>query len=215
MPKSRALAVRLPIETWNRLSAEAEQKGLTLSTLARTKLMLATEFEGPIQESIDDFSKRLGISRHEFLETIIIDFMARLSTRRNSDSLAPKHVLPQFVYTDRGLLRGRDLFEHMCAYYGGEERGRDRESTVARTIPESAGEGEPECPAGRNGDRVVRETAAPVGGVVRRPESPVAGGPGASDIDRALIDQEMFDRIMHYYKKKSATEEPVENDTAL
>ncbi len=215
MPKSRALAVRLPIETWNRLSAEAGQKGLTLSTLARTKLMLATEFEGPIQESIDDFSKRLGISRHEFLETIIIDFMARLSTRRSSGSLATQHVLPQFVYTDRGLLRGRDLFEHMCAYYGGEERGRDREPAVARPMPESAGEREPECHAGRDGEGVTRGTAALGGGVVRRPESPGAGSPGASDLDRALIDQEMFDKIMHYYKKKGAVEEPAEDDTGL
>jgi hypothetical protein len=215
MPKSRALAVRLPVETWNRLSTEARRKGLTLSTLARTKLMLATEFEGPIQESIDDFSKRLGISRHEFLETIIIDFMARFSTQRDSDSLAPQHLLPQFVYTDRGLLRGRNLFEHMRAYYSGGVRGEDAVPAVARPIPKSAGEREQESPAGRNGKRVVRETAAQDHGVVRQPESPGAGSPGAPDLDRALIDQEMFDKIMHYYKKKGAVEEPAEDETEL
>lgn len=215
MPKSRALAVRLPIETWNRLSAEARRKGLTLSTLARTKLMLATEFEGPIQVSIDDFSKRLGISRHEFLETIIIDFMARLSTRRDPGSLVPQHVLPQFVYTDRGLLRGRNLFEHMRAYYGEETRGEGAAPTVARPIPKTTGEREPEHPAGLDRTRVVRETPALDYGVVKESEPPAAGSPGAQDIDRALIDQEMFDKIMHYYKKKGAVDEPDEDETEL
>lgn len=62
MPKSRVLAVRLPIETWNQLRDEAQRKGTTPSGLARTKLMLSTAFSVPIQECIDDFSHRLGIS---------------------------------------------------------------------------------------------------------------------------------------------------------
>ena len=207
MPKSKALAVRLPLETWDCLNEEARRKGLTLSVLARTKLMLTSEFDGPIQECIDDFSKRLGISRHEFVEAVLIDFMALLSTgRRGGDGRY--RFLPQFVYTDRGLLRGRRLFEHLRSQYARRDRATGQ---VADAVP--AGVDRDSDDAGRSdsgGEEPLRKEVDVVpdrDGMVPAHDDEK---PGLPNLERARIEQAMFDRIMQHYGRMGTTGESVD-----
>ena len=212
MPKSKALAVRLPIETWNHLNDEARRKGMTLSNLARTKLMISSEFDGPIQACVDDFSKRLGISRHRFLEAVLVDFMARISTCRSGGE--DGHIfLPQFVFTDQGLLGGKRLFEHMRAHYAREMPGT---AVAGGTAPES--EAPAQSFAGRidadldESSRPETGGATPGGGATTE----IPGEETATDhskLERARMDQAMFDRIMQHYGKKGAASESSDDET--
>ena len=61
---SKTLGFRLPEETWKKLEAEAQSKSVSMTDLARQKVMLSTDFEGPVQKLFDHYSTTLNISRH-------------------------------------------------------------------------------------------------------------------------------------------------------
>ncbi|UCF06956.1 MAG: hypothetical protein JSV33_08045 [bacterium] len=189
MKRSRSLAVRIPEETWENLRREAMRKGLTTSKLVRAKIMLSTEFEGPILDCIDEYSKRLGLSRHEFVEAVVIDFMARISTTEAPAEGRSGHFLPMFAQTGRGLMKGVELFEHLISHYCDDNAcpGNDRPTAARR-------------PAEDTGGRTI--------------DSPRSSGKSPSDrgtphtdaerIARQRFDKELHDRIMDFYRNKHA-----------
>jgi hypothetical protein len=116
---SKTLGFRLPEETWNKLEAEAESKGVSMTDLARQKVMLATDFEGPVQTLIDDYSSVLNISRHEVIEAILTDYVAM--QQAHSDVWGPgKLILEEFTFTEQGVMRGQNLFELRKAVHNQE-----------------------------------------------------------------------------------------------
>ena len=107
---SKTLGFRLPEETWNKLEAEARSKSMSMTDLARQKVMLTTDFEGPVQALLDHYSSVLNISRHEVVETILTDYVAM--HQAHSDVWGPgKLILEEFTFTEGGVMRGQDLFE--------------------------------------------------------------------------------------------------------
>jgi len=109
---SKTLGFRLPQETWKKLEAEAQNKGMSMTDLARQKVMLTTDFEGPgpVQALLDHYSSVLNISRHEVVETILTDYVAM--HQAHSDVWGPgKLILEEFTFTEGGVMRGQDLFE--------------------------------------------------------------------------------------------------------
>ena len=107
---TKTLGFRLPEETWKKLEAEARGKGVSMTDLARQKVMLSTDFEGPVQTLIDHYSSVLNISRHEVVETILTDYLAM--QQAHSDVWGSgKLILEEFTFTEQGLMRGEDLFE--------------------------------------------------------------------------------------------------------
>ena len=107
---SKTLGFRLPEETWKKLEAEAQSKGMSMTDLARQKLMLTTDFDGPVQALVDHYSSVLNISRHEVIETILTDYVAM--HQAHSDVWGPdKLILEEFAFTERGVMRGQELFE--------------------------------------------------------------------------------------------------------
>jgi hypothetical protein len=107
---SKTLGFRLPEETWKKLEAEARSKGMSMTDLARQKLMLTTDFEGPVQALVDHYSSVLNISRHEVIETILTDYVAM--HQAHSNVWGPdKLILEEFTFTEQGIMRGQDLFE--------------------------------------------------------------------------------------------------------
>ena len=107
---TKTLGFRLPEETWEKLEAEAQGKGVSMTDLARQKVMLSTDFEGPVQALVDHYSSVLNISRHEVVEAILTDYVAM--QQAHSDVWGSgKLVLEEFTFTEKGLMRGEDLFE--------------------------------------------------------------------------------------------------------
>jgi hypothetical protein len=107
---SKTLGFRLPEETWKKLEAEAQGKGVSMTDLARQKVMLSTDFEGPVQKLFDHYSTTLKISRHEVIEAILTDYVAM--HQAHLDIWGPgKLILEEFVFTENGLMRGQELFE--------------------------------------------------------------------------------------------------------
>jgi hypothetical protein len=116
---SKTLGFRLPEETWKKLEAEAQGKGVSMTDLARQKVMLSTDFEGPVQKLIDHYSTMLNISRHEVIEAILTDYVAMQEA--HSDVWGPgKLILEEFTFTERGLMRGQHLFELRKALHAKE-----------------------------------------------------------------------------------------------
>lgn len=134
MKSSRVLAVRLPEETWEFLRREAAWKGITPSKLVRAKIMLSTDFEDTIMSCMDEFSKRTGISRHAFIEAVITDFLARIEACERVHGENCSLNLPQFVQTDKGTLRGGDLYDHLVSHYIGVEKSSGRSAGRGRFI---------------------------------------------------------------------------------
>lgn len=108
---SKVFGVRLPHETIGNLSKEAKKKGMKLSDLARHKLLLATEHEPMIQEFINRQAEITGISAHEIVKIILIDFIAR--TKTFEEVFGDTYRLRQFVHTREGILGGRKLLEDL------------------------------------------------------------------------------------------------------
>jgi hypothetical protein len=107
---SKTLGFRLPEETWEKLEQEAQSKGMSMTDLARQKVMLTTDFEGPVQALVDHYSSVLNISRHEVVEAILTDYVAM--QQAHSDVWGPgKLILEEFTFTERGVMRGQELFD--------------------------------------------------------------------------------------------------------
>jgi hypothetical protein len=107
---SKTLGFRLPEETWKKLEAEAQGKGMSMTDLARQKVMLATDFEGPVQALVDHYSSVLNISRHEVIEAILTDYVAM--QQAHSDVWKPgRLILEEFTFTEQGIMRGQELFD--------------------------------------------------------------------------------------------------------
>jgi hypothetical protein len=107
---SKTLGFRLPEETWKKLEKEAQSKGMSMTDLARQKVMLATDFEGPVQTLVEQYSSVLNISRHEVVEAILTDYVAM--QQAHSDVWGPgKLILEEFTFTEQGVMRGQELFE--------------------------------------------------------------------------------------------------------
>jgi hypothetical protein len=101
------------------LEAEAQSKGVSMTDLARQKVMLSTDFEGPVQKLLDHYSTMLNISRHEVIEAILTDYVALQEA--HSDVWGPgKLILEEFTFSERGLMRGQHLFELRKALHGQE-----------------------------------------------------------------------------------------------
>ena len=116
---SKTLGFRLPVETWKKLEAEAQSKGVSMTDLARQKVMLSTDFEGPVQKLFDHYSTTLNISRHEVVEAILTDYVAM--KQEHLDIWGPgKLILEEFVFTEKGLMRGQELFEVRKAVHNRE-----------------------------------------------------------------------------------------------
>jgi hypothetical protein len=116
---SKTLGFRLPEETWKKLEAEAQSKGVSMTDLARQKVMLSTDFEGPVQALVDHYSSVLNISRHEVVEAILTDYVAMQEA--HSDVWGPgKLILEEFTFTEQGVMRGQDLFELRKAVHAQE-----------------------------------------------------------------------------------------------
>ena len=111
---SKTLGFRLPEETWKKLEEEAQKKGISLTELARQKIMLSTDFEGSVQKLVDHYSSMLNVSKHEVIEAILTDYIAR--QQAHSEVLGSGgRVLEEFVFTEKGLMRGQQLFEQRKA----------------------------------------------------------------------------------------------------
>ncbi len=107
---SKTLGFRLPEETWKKLEAEAQSKGVSMTDLARQKVMLSTDFEGPVQDLLEQYTNMLNVSRHEVIEAILTDYVAM--QQAHSDVWGPgKLILEEFIFTEKGLMRGEHLFE--------------------------------------------------------------------------------------------------------
>ena len=116
---SKTLGFRLPEETWKKLEVEAQSKGVSMTDLARQKVMLSTDFEGPVQALVDHYSSVLNISRHEVVEAILTDYVAMQEA--HSDVWGPgKLILEEFTFTEQGVMRGQDLFELRKAVHAQE-----------------------------------------------------------------------------------------------
>jgi hypothetical protein len=107
---SKTLGFRLPEETWKKLEAEAQSKGMSMTDLARQKVMLATDFEGPVQALVDHYSSVLNISRHEVVEAILTDYVAMHQAHADVWG-SGKLILEEFTFTEQGVMRGQLLFE--------------------------------------------------------------------------------------------------------
>ncbi len=116
---SKTLGFRLPEETWKKLEDEAQSKGMSMTDLARQKVMLSTDFEKPVQRLIDHYSSMLNISRHEVVEAILTDYVAM--QQAYLDVWGPgKRILEEFIFTEKGIMRGKQLFEARKAVYSQE-----------------------------------------------------------------------------------------------
>ena len=116
---SKTLGFRLPEETRKKLEAEAQSKGVSMTDLARQKVMLSTDFEGPVQALVEHYGSMLNISRHEVVEAILTDYVAM--QQAHSDVWGPgKLILEEFTFTEQGLMRGQDLFELRKAVHAQE-----------------------------------------------------------------------------------------------
>ena len=116
---TKTLGFRLPEETWQKLEAEAQSKSVSMTDLARQKVMLSTDFEGPVQALLDNYSTMLNISRHEVIEAIMTDYVAM--QQAHLDIWGPgKLILEEFVFTENGLMRGQELFEVRKAVHARE-----------------------------------------------------------------------------------------------
>lgn len=116
---SKTLGFRLPEETWKKLEGEAQGKGMSMTDLARQKVMLSTDFEGPVQALVDHYSSMLNISRHEVVEAILTDYVAM--QQAHLDVWGPgKRILEEFIFTEEGVMRGQELFEVRKADYNQE-----------------------------------------------------------------------------------------------
>ena len=116
---SKTLGFRLPEETWKKLEAEAQGKGVSMTDLARQKVMLSTDFDGPVQKLLDHYSTMLNISRHEVTEAILTDYVAMQEAHSDVWGLG-KLILEEFTFTERGLMRGQHLFELRKALHAKE-----------------------------------------------------------------------------------------------
>ncbi len=101
------------------MEAEAQSKDVSMTVLARQKVMISTDFERPVQELLDHYSTMLNISRHEVIEAILTDYVAMQEA--HSDVWGPgKLILEEFTFTERGLMRGQHLFELRKALHAKE-----------------------------------------------------------------------------------------------
>lgn len=113
---TKTLGFRLPKETWEKLEAEAKSKSISMTDLARQKVMLSTDFDGPVQELVDHYSSMLNISRHEVVEAILTDYVAM--QQAHLDVWGPgKRILEEFIFTEKGISRGEQLFDLRKAFY--------------------------------------------------------------------------------------------------
>lgn len=121
-------------------------------------------------------------------------------------------LLPQFVYTDEGLLRGAALFAHMRSYYGGTQReGEQRRGSLPNGAVRDVSEGpRDDVRIDTSGSEALRTDEEPA---VETPDAGSDGGPRRRDDGRSRFDEEIFSVIMRHYEDRLADAEEHDDES--
>jgi hypothetical protein len=128
----KTVGVRIEEDEWYKLEADAKRLKRTMSDLARDRVMLGGEFSPEIQGRLDRLAKMLRTPRHEVIEVIVTDFVAKVAAEAEVfGEKASDRWLKPFMLTPRGLMRGEVLLGNLKRLYV-DQRRQERATAIAR-----------------------------------------------------------------------------------
>ena len=110
------LGIRMTEEFFQEVQKTADDLMESKAGVGHLGLELMTGFDPDFYKQISQAAKNLGIPLWLFIQNSMIREMALHQVKRELDPDG-EELLPHFMFTSKGFLTGKELFDHLVRYY--------------------------------------------------------------------------------------------------